>query len=132
MQTFKQTSRTGNRRSPYSQHGRFHSSPAKHRISAQKQSPIKITTDHPINRNPHIRIIPLGGMEEVGQNMMAFEYKQDIIIVDMGFQFPDENTPGIDYIIPDTTYLQEKKENIRGVFITHGHYDHIGGIPYYQ
>lgn len=90
----------------------------------------------PIHTSPHtvsrqnLRIIPLGGLEEVGANMMAYEFGEDIIIVDMGFAFPDETTPGIDYIIPDTKYLEEKKKNIRGVFITHGHMDHIGAIPY--
>ncbi|MBI5140497.1 MAG: ribonuclease J [Candidatus Vogelbacteria bacterium] len=77
-----------------------------------------------------IRIIPLGGVEEVGKNMTIVEYQDEIIVIDMGFQFPGEEAPGIDYIIPDTTYLQNKKKNIKGVFITHGHLDHIGGIPY--
>ncbi|MEI6296940.1 MAG: ribonuclease J [bacterium] len=77
-----------------------------------------------------IRIIPLGGVEEVGKNMTVVEYKGDIVIIDMGLQFPGEETPGVDYIIPDTTYLQKKKKNIKGVFITHGHLDHIGAIPY--
>lgn len=77
-----------------------------------------------------IRIIPLGGVEEIGKNMTIVEYKDEVIIIDMGFQFPSEETPGIDYIIPDTSYLQKKKRNIKGVFITHGHLDHIGGIPY--
>ncbi|MFA6047221.1 MAG: ribonuclease J [Parcubacteria group bacterium] len=78
----------------------------------------------------NLRIIPLGGLEEVGRNMTIFEYGQDIIIVDMGLQFPDEDMPGIDYIIPDITYLKGKEKNIRGVIITHGHYDHIGAIPH--
>ena len=78
----------------------------------------------------NLRIIPLGGLEEVGRNMTIFEYGQDIIIVDMGLQFPDEDMPGVDYIIPDVTYLQGKEKNIRGVVITHGHYDHIGAIPH--
>ncbi len=77
-----------------------------------------------------LRIIPLGGLEEVGANMMAYEFGDDIIIVDAGFAFPDETTPGIDYIIPETKYLEDKKKNIRGLFITHGHMDHIGAIPY--
>ncbi|MBU6426900.1 ribonuclease J [Patescibacteria group bacterium] len=77
-----------------------------------------------------IRIIPLGGVEEVGRNMTAIEHKGDIIIVDMGFQFKEEGTPGIDYILPNTKYLEERTNMIRGVFITHGHLDHIGGIPY--
>lgn len=77
-----------------------------------------------------LRIIPLGGMEEVGRNMMVFEYNEDIIIVDMGLQFPEEDMHGIDYIIPNTAYLKDKRENIKGVIITHGHYDHIGAIPH--
>jgi ribonuclease J len=78
----------------------------------------------------NLRIIPLGGLEEIGRNMTIFEYGQDIIIVDMGLQFPDEDMPGIDYLIPDVSYLKGKEKNIRGVLITHGHYDHIGGIPH--
>ncbi len=78
----------------------------------------------------NLKIIPLGGLEEVGRNMTVFEYGQDIIIVDMGLQFPGEAMPGIDYIIPNTAYLKDKKDKIRGVIITHGHYDHIGAIPH--
>ena len=77
-----------------------------------------------------LRIIPLGGLEEVGRNMTIFEYGQDIIIVDMGLQFPEEDMPGIDYIIPNINYLKGKEKNIKGVFITHGHLDHIGAIPH--
>ncbi len=77
-----------------------------------------------------IRIVPLGGVEEVGKNMTAIEYGNDIIIVDMGFQFRDDGTPGIDYILPNTKYVEERAAKVRGVFITHGHLDHIGGIPY--
>ncbi|MBN2094045.1 MAG: ribonuclease J [Candidatus Zambryskibacteria bacterium] len=78
----------------------------------------------------NIRIIPLGGTEEIGRNMTAIEISDDIIIIDIGFQFKDEDSPGIDYILPNTKYLEERKNKIRGVFITHGHLDHIGGIPY--
>jgi len=77
-----------------------------------------------------IRIVPLGGVEEIGKNMTLVEYKDDIVIIDMGFQFPDEEAPGVDYIIPDVSYLLNRKDKIRGVFITHGHLDHIGGIPF--
>ena len=78
----------------------------------------------------NLRIIALGGLEEVGRNMTVFEYKDDIIIVDMGLQFPEEDMPVIDYIIPNTAYLKDKRDRIRGIIITHGHYDHIGAIPH--
>jgi len=76
-----------------------------------------------------LRIIPLGGCEEVGRNMTVFEYNSDIIIIDMGLEFPQEDTPGIDYIIPNTDYLKGKEKNIRGVIFTHGHLDHTGASP---
>lgn len=77
-----------------------------------------------------VRVIPLGGLEEVGRNCTLIEYKDDIIFVDMGLQFPEDNMPGIDYIIPNMEYVRGKEKNIRGVIITHGHYDHIGAIPH--
>jgi ribonuclease J len=76
-----------------------------------------------------LRIIPLGGCEEVGRNMTVFEYENDIVVIDMGMQFPEENQPGIDFIIPNTEYLKGKEKNIRGVIFTHGHLDHIGASP---
>jgi ribonuclease J len=79
---------------------------------------------------PHkLRIIPLGGQEEVGRNMTVFEYGNDIVIIDMGVQFPEEDMPGIDYIIPNVDYLKGKEKNIRAVLFTHGHLDHIGAAP---
>ncbi len=77
-----------------------------------------------------VKFVPLGGLEEIGRNMSMLEYKNEIIIFDMGLQFPEEDTPGIDYIIPNINSLIPKKKNIRAVIITHGHYDHIGAIPY--
>lgn len=82
----------------------------------------------PIGDN--IRIIPLGGVEQIGQNMTAIEIGDDILVVDAGFQFKEESTPGIDYILPNTRYLEERKDKIRAMFVTHGHLDHIGAIPY--
>lgn len=78
----------------------------------------------------NIRIIPLGGVEEIGRNMTAVEFGDDIIIIDCGFQFREDETPGVDYILPNTKYLEDRREKIRGLFITHGHLDHIGAIPY--
>lgn len=76
-----------------------------------------------------VRIIPLGGVEEIGKNMTAIEIGEDIIIMDAGMHFSNEETPGIDYVIPNTTYLEERKDKIRAMFVTHGHLDHTGGIP---
>jgi len=81
-------------------------------------------------KQQNLRIIPLGGLGEVGRNMMVFEYKWQILIIDMGLGFPGENMPGIDCIIPNVSYLEKKQKNILGAVLTHGHYDHIGAIPY--
>jgi len=77
-----------------------------------------------------LKIIPLGGLEEVGRNMTVFEYGGKIIIVDMGLQFPDPDMPGVDFIIPNISYLRGREKNILALLLTHGHYDHIGAIPY--
>ncbi|HEY4497092.1 MAG TPA: ribonuclease J [Candidatus Paceibacterota bacterium] len=77
-----------------------------------------------------VRLVPLGGLEEVGRNMAFVEYKDEIVIIDMGIQFPEEETPGIDFIIPNIEYLIPKKQNIKGIVLTHGHLDHVAAIPY--
>ena len=81
-------------------------------------------------KKPIVRIIPLGGLNEIGKNMTVYECGNDMFIVDCGLAFPDETMLGIDIVIPDFTYVIQNKDRIRGVFITHGHEDHIGGIPY--
>ena len=80
--------------------------------------------------NSKINIIPLGGLEEIGMNMTAFEYNDSIVVVDCGLSFPSDDMLGIDCVIPDITYLKENKEKIKGFVITHGHEDHIGALPY--
>jgi len=102
-----------------------HLSPGIHKASAHHKDGPAIP---PIGEN--IRIIPLGGVEEIGMNMTVVEIGNDIIVIDAGFKFKEGDTPGIDYILPNTKYLEDRKSKIRGVIITHGHLDHIGGLPY--
>jgi len=80
--------------------------------------------------NGKLRVIPLGGLSEVGRNMTLLEYDHKILIMDVGFRIPGEDMPGIDYIIPNIDYLKDKRKNIVGIVFTHGHYDHIGAVPY--
>jgi len=129
------------RRTQDGQHGghapRSHASFGAHRggggMHSNKQAPPhesrgpKISSPAPAKT---LRVIPIGGTEEVGRNMTVLEYEDNILIIDMGLQFPEEDMPGIDYIIPNIEYLKGREKNIVGVVITHGHYDHIGAIPH--
>lgn len=96
----------------------------------ERRSKSILNNDFSFKESP-LKIIPLGGLLEIGKNMTVFEYENDIIIVDCGLAFPEDDMLGIDLVIPDVTYLIKNKEKIRGVVITHGHEDHIGGIPYF-
>lgn len=83
-----------------------------------------------MKKQQSLKIIPLGGLSEVGRNMMLLEYEGEILVVDVGFRLPEEDMPGIDYIVPNINYLKNKQKNILGIVFTHGHYDHIGSVPY--
>lgn len=100
------------------------------RADMRPEIPVPSAGGAPFRGKPKLLVYALGGLEEVGRNCMVFEYADDIVIVDMGLQFPEEDMHGIDYIIPNIASLRGKERNIRGVIITHGHYDHIGGIPH--
>lgn len=83
-----------------------------------------------LNKGPKLKIIPLGGLEQIGMNITAFEYEDSIIVVDCGLAFPENDMLGVDLVIPDVTYLKDNIDKVKGFFITHGHEDHIGAIPY--
>ena len=95
-------------------------------MSAKKKS-----NNNKNNNSNSLKVIPLGGMQEIGKNITAFEYGGDIIVVDCGNTFPEEDMPGIDLVIPDFTYLIKNKDKIRGLILTHGHEDHVGAVPYF-
>lgn len=104
-------------------------SPQSQRRQSKKRVPPKNNHFNDLSVFSGLKIVPIGGCEEVGRNMTIFEYEEDIIILDMGLQFPEEDMPGIDYIIPNVKYLKGKEKKIRGVIFSHGHLDHIGAAP---
>ncbi len=100
-------------------HNKKHTAPYVHKSKIRRKS----------NREK-IRMIPIGGMGEIGKNMTVFEYKNQAIIVDCGLKFPDEGMPGVDIVLPDFDYVRKNKNKIKALIVTHGHEDHIGGIAY--
>ena len=90
----------------------------------------KFDVIEPVFESPVVKVIPLGGLEQIGMNITAFEYDESIIVVDCGIAFPEDEMLGIDLVIPDITYLKLNAEKVKGYVITHGHEDHIGALPY--
>ena len=104
--------------------------PTLHRPTAEKRDKFHPTNFIKSSKKPAIKIVPLGGMEQVGMNMMFLEWDNDIVVIDTGLVFPSAEHLGVDALIPDISYLIERKDKIRGVIFTHGHLDHVGGAPY--
>ncbi|MCC8169109.1 MAG: ribonuclease J, partial [Oscillospiraceae bacterium] len=84
-----------------------------------------------MEKTKKLKVIPLGGLDEIGKNLTVFEYGNEIIMVDCGMAFPDDDMPGVDMVINDISYLEKNWSKIKGIFLTHGHEDHIGGLPYF-
>ena len=103
---------------------------SKKKTSSRKPRKNKRVTEEVRFKKSPLKIIPLGGLLEIGKNITVFEYEDEIIIVDCGLAFPTEDMLGVDLVVADMSYLEKNKNKIKGLFVTHGHEDHIGGIPY--
>ena len=95
-----------------------------------KKGGIVLAKKKELNSTSNLKVIPLGGLEQIGMNITAFEYEDSIVVVDCGLSFPADDMLGIDLVIPDISYLLENKEKVKGFVFTHGHEDHIGALPY--
>jgi len=104
--------------------------PSASKVGKTQRTAKKSTVTVKRDENARLRIIPLGGLNEIGKNMTAIECGDDIIVIDCGVAFPDDDMPGVDLVIPDVTYLEANAKKLRGIVLTHGHEDHIGAIPY--
>lgn len=131
-QNINQTGKKQNQKKNFAKKENIKSQPKKRtdfKKSADYKNKSNKSKKKPINETP-LKIIPLGGLDEIGKNMTVYEYENDAFIVDCGMSFPDEETPGVDAVIPDFSYVLKIKDKIRGLVLTHGHEDHIGAIPY--